>query len=151
MDKEKENNGKDNETKKTNEIEKTNETEEPKEEEPKEDIVKQYPEFENYINLCFKNLTEKKFYSVIRDIIVSNKFETENEKITVSTLLNDVLYEILHKLNIEDKTLRKKCLIKIPKKSKQKNEKYYKTYYQNNKDKIIEKNLKRYYKKKEII
>ena len=40
------------------------------------------------------------------------------------------MYEILHRMNIADKVLRKRCLIKIPKKNKDNTEKYYKTYYQ---------------------
>lgn len=127
------------------------EQKEPEPEPEQTNISKDYPAFEKFINISFTNLTPKRFYSIIRDIIVKGNFELENEKISTATLLNDVLYEILHKLNIEDQTLRKKCLIKIPKKKQKENSKYYKKYYQNNKEKIIEKNLKRYYDKKEII
>ena len=122
-------------------------------------------ELENYVKISYYNTSRKTFYRIIRDILTkgsfqieqSNETETDNEE--KQTNLNDELYEILKQLNIDENIMRFRCLIKLPKKSqideiKEKQiskSEYYKKYYEEHKADLINKNLERYYKKKQGI
>ena len=116
-------------------------------------------DLESFITNCYENVSTKTFFSIIRDILTNGKLETKKELIENQTELNDKLYNILKNLSIDDNIIKFRCLIRIPKKEqkeeikeKQSNKaEYYKKYYELHKDEIINKNLERYYKKKQCL
>lgn len=118
----------------------------------------------DYIKISYINLSNKTFYSLIRDILTTdnfkNKYEKEENKTTKTVNLNDAIYYILKELNIEDDIIKSRCLIRIPQHKKEAEDiqekqatksQYYKTYYEKHKSDIINRNLERYYRKKQGI
>ena len=70
-------------------------------------------ELEEFIAISYNNVSNKTFFSLIRDLLTSDHYQTKNTEITN---LNDTLYDILKKIGIDDNVIKFRCLIRIPKK-----------------------------------